>query len=210
MDQRESSSAVDYAEEGRKLLAKVNLSDAGSTTKSRYNYANAIYKHSQTGASVYVGNYMAASSMDVLDNSLQTCRRIVFCQDTDGTKYFESNPDFVYLSFNIGRWRWLVEQPQTPEAVVAFFQPLFEFLDTELSQGNSILIHCLAGAHRAGTAGIASLMHLTGMDATDATKVAQELRPIIHPIGSFPTLLKLLDKGMKKKKKPLDEVGTNA
>jgi hypothetical protein len=194
--------SVDYAEEGRKLLARVNLLEENenpqpSTARRRYSPASAIFKHPDTGATVYVGNYMAAGSMDQL-NSLQTCRRIVFCQDRDGEKHFESNPEFQYLTFPIGRWRTLIAN-RTPESVAAFFQPLFEFLEAELGQGNSILIHCLAGAHRAGTAGIASLMHLTGMDAKDATKAAQALRPAINPIGDFPTLLYLLEMGMKKK-----------
>ena len=85
-----------------------------------------------------------------------------------------------------------------PLAVLEFFKSLFVFLDDELGQGNSVLIHCLAGAHRAGTAGVASLMYLVGMDAAEATIAAKALRPAINPIGSFPQLLGLLDAGMKR------------
>ena len=56
-----------------------------------------------------------------------------------------------------------------------------------------MLIHCLAGAHRAGTAGVASLMHLCGFDARTATRIAQTARPAINPIGSFPDLLAALE-----------------
>jgi protein-tyrosine phosphatase len=106
-----------------------------------------------------------------------------------------SDPTFKYLTFPIGRWRSHVSP--APPAVLAFFSPLFTFLDLELALGNNVLIHCLAGAHRAGTAGIASLMHLCGMGRDEATTAAKKLRPAINPIGDFPKLLMLLDRGMR-------------
>ena len=116
-------------------------------------------------------------------------------QDGDGSRHHESNPEFKYLTFPIGRWRSHVNRD--PSEVHNFFVPLFEFLDAELGSGNSVLIHCLAGAHRAGTAGIASLMYLCGMDSTEATGAAKKLRPAINPIGDFPVLLQILERGMK-------------
>lgn len=199
----------DYAEEGRKLLARVNMVDANGNVLvgppnensgvRRYAPYNIIYKHPSTEGAIYVGNYMAAESMDHL-NSIQTCRRIVFCQNNDGKKHFEDDPNFVYFDFPIGRWRSLLSD-RKPETVYAFFAPFFQFLDDQLLDGKSILIHCLAGAHRAGTAGIASLMHLTGMTASEAIKTAQTLRPAINPIGDFPKLLALLEEGMKRQGK---------
>ena len=201
---------VDFAEEGRKLLARVNMQqhdnddDNGIETPlsiQRYAWSNAIYQHPKNpNCKLYVGNYMSASSMDALNNSMNHCRRIVFCQSSrDGVKHFESNPEFMYLDFPIGMWRsYLPMNKRTPHDVYQFFKPLFEFLDTELLQNNnSVLIHCLAGAHRAGTAGIASLMYLTNMSAIDATRTAQTLRPIINPISDFPYLLNLLEQGLE-------------
>jgi len=46
-----------------------------------------------------------------------------------------------------------------------------------------VIIHCLAGAHRAGTAGVACLMHLADLDRATATTIAQTARPAINPIG---------------------------
>ena len=69
-----------------------------------------------------------------------------------------------------------------------------------------MLVHCLAGAHRAGTTGIISLMHfqvegddkdedegdedhedilVQGLDSSEAIKRAKSRRPIIEPIGDF-------------------------
>ena len=77
-----------------------------------------------------------------------------------------------------------------------------------------MLVHCLAGAHRAGTTGIISLMHfqvdenneneyddkgdendegdevdedilVQGLDSSEGIKRAKSRRPIIEPIGDF-------------------------
>jgi hypothetical protein len=60
-------------------------------------------------------------------------------------------------------------------------------------------VHCLAGAHRAGTTGILTLMHFTKMSCTEAQKLAISIRPIINPISDFPELLALYDKCIKLK-----------
>eukprot|EP01013_Petalomonas_cantuscygni_P008313 TRINITY_DN21032_c0_g1_i1.p1 TRINITY_DN21032_c0_g1~~TRINITY_DN21032_c0_g1_i1.p1 ORF type:complete len:314 (-),score=24.86 TRINITY_DN21032_c0_g1_i1:191-1132(-) len=80
--------------------------------------------------------------------------------------------------------------PPSGEAVATFFRPLFEFVSEELSAGRNVLIHCLAGAHRAGTAGIACLMFLAGLPLDTAVRTAQAARPAICPIGDFPLLLR--------------------
>eukprot|EP00935_MAST-01C_sp_MAST-1C-sp1_P002398 g2398.t1 len=58
---------------------------------------------------------------------------------------------------------------------------MFKFVDRHLAHGNSVLIHCYAGAHRSGTAGVAYLMHSSGLGAAEATKLAKRLRPVIDP-----------------------------
>ena len=63
-----------------------------------------------------------------------------------------------------------------------------------LSRGDNVLVHCLAGAHRAGTTGCACLMHFGGLDVQQAISVAKKLRPIIDPIGTLPALLHNLHK----------------
>lgn len=184
---------IDYAEAGRLLLSRVNLQSG--LAPQRYAPFNVIYQHPETGGKVYVGNATAASNRKVLDE-MGGCRRIVFCQDGDGSKHFEEDPEFRYLTFPIGRWRSHINRK--PNEVLNFFTPLFNFLDAELSEGQNILIHCLAGAHRAGTAGIASLMYLCEMDKEEATDAAKKLRPAINPIGDFPVLLELLERGMER------------
>mmetsp|Transcript_39972 Transcript_39972/g.110045 ORF Transcript_39972/g.110045 Transcript_39972/m.110045 type:complete len:102 (+) Transcript_39972:2-307(+) len=78
-------------------------------------------------------------------------------------------------------------------AKVAFLRTLFEFVDDALVQGGSVLIHCLAGAHRAGTTGILLLMHESRLGKTEATKAAKAARPVINPIGGLPHLLTMYE-----------------
>ncbi len=76
----------------------------------------------------------------------------------------QGDPSFTYLPFPIGRWRSVLSR-RTPEATFAFFRPLFDFVDESLAAGEPVLIHCLAGAHRAGTAGVACSPSLPSVPA---------------------------------------------
>jgi len=46
--------------------------------------------------------------------------------------------------------------------IVAFMAPMFSFVEHAIVRGESVLVHCLAGAHRAGTTGCACLVHFAG------------------------------------------------
>jgi protein-tyrosine phosphatase len=72
------------------------------------------------------------------------------------------------------------------KSTLEYFGTLHHWVDEQLSEGKSVLIHCLAGAHRAGT-----------LSKTEAIAICQRQRPVINPIGSFPTLLDKLDKALR-------------
>ena len=61
------------------------------------------------------------------------------------------------------------------------------------------MIHCLAGAHRAGCAAISWLMYKENKSFKEATLAAQSKRDAIDPIGSFPVLLSKLEKALSNK-----------
>jgi len=69
---------ADYAEAGRKLLARVGVADAVAASME-YSGSNAIYK-AASGATLHVGNAACAASREKLD-AIQ-CTRIVYCQDS--------------------------------------------------------------------------------------------------------------------------------
>ena len=73
--------------------------------------------------------------------------------------------------------------------LTVFVNPLFAFIDSALAEGASVLVHCLAGAHRAGTTGCLCLMHYANLDVATAIASAKSLRPIIDPMGHLRELL---------------------
>ena len=66
---------------------------------------------------------------------------------------------------------------------------MLKFVEKALNKGENVLIHCLAGAHRAGTTSIINLMHFENLGADKAIKLAKSIRPVIDPISNFPQLL---------------------
>ena len=62
-----------------------------------------------------------------------------------------------YCDFSIAHWRAMTDA--TDKSILSFCSELFTFIEDALMHGESVLIHCLAGAHRAGTTGITCLIH---------------------------------------------------
>lgn len=176
---------VDYEDEGRKLLQAVHLGDRSAP--GRYSRLDAIWRHPQTGAILYCGSQQMASGWEGLMS--HNISRIVNCQDTDGKNHFEGAPEITYLRFQIGQWRKTPSCVDGGNGTWAFWEPYFTFVTQGLLAGDNILVHCLAGAHRAGTATIAMLMILCQWSDIEATAAAKQLRPAISPIGGFTEVL---------------------
>lgn len=66
---------------------------------------------------------------------------------------------------------------------------MFEFIEEAIANGQNVLVHCLAGAHRAGTTGVACLIHFAKLNVEEAVVIAKRCRPIIDPIGQLPEFL---------------------
>lgn len=71
---------------------------------------------------------------------------------------------------------------------------MFQFIEEAISQGENVLVHCLAGAHRAGTTGVCCLIHFAHLSVPDAISIAKRCRPIIDPIGQLPEFLHRLQR----------------
>ena len=113
---------VDYAAAGRELLARVNLENReGVPAVQRYSNYNALWRHPDSGGTLYVGNATTASQRSILDE--MKCRNIVFCQESDGKMHFADDPEFTYLAFPIGSWQRVMPHSQNKnEATMQFFQ----------------------------------------------------------------------------------------
>ena len=97
-----------------------------------------------------------------------------------------------HMGSSVESYDWFLSSEA--DTLLAFVADLFEFVDECLAEGGNVLVHCLAGAHRAGTSGCLLLMYKHGVGAQDAIKAAKRLRPIINPIGSLPGLLLFFEK----------------
>ena len=81
-----------------------------------------------------------------------------------------------------------------PKQAADYFHTVFGFVDNALGRGESVLVHCLAGAHRAGTVGTACVMHLHNLPLPEALAHAKSCRSVINPIGDLPGALELLER----------------
>ena len=60
----------------------------------------------------------------------------------------------------------------TNEGILRFYQPYFDFIEKLVANGKNVLVHCLAGAHRAGTAGCSWLIFKENYSVENAIKIA--------------------------------------
>merc|ERR1712070_787445 len=58
---------------------------------------------------------------------------------------------------------------------------MLEFVGNALAGGKNVMVHCSAGAHRAGTTGVICLLHFHNLSSEDAIAEAQSCRPVIDP-----------------------------
>ncbi|CAB9526893.1 specificity protein phosphatase 10 [Seminavis robusta] len=198
---------TDYDEEARKLFAQLNLQP---TRETQYSNLNAIWRDPTGGGTVYVGNQMAASNRRTLKERNITA--IVNCQGLESKNYFEDDEDddeendkITYFRFPVS---YLAHGSRIGTGMFAKKQgalkgmtPSFEFIDQQISAGHSVLVHCLAGAHRAGTVGVGYLMYKTDMGVDDALATAKKCRPIISPFATLLALLSHLEKDMEQERK---------
>jgi len=179
-------------EEGKALLQRLaNHGKAGALGGgSRWNTMDAIWSDPVGKGVIYVGNQTAAQSLPLLREHGVT--HVLNCTHGD-----YKIPDFhagtlKYMTLPISDFSSLVKN--TDASMHEFMDPVWAFIDSATRSGNSVLVHCLAGAHRAGTTGVACLIHYERMSVPTAVATAKSLRSAIDPIGRFPDFLRRLHK----------------
>eukprot|EP00092_Neocalanus_flemingeri_P077873 GFUD01096771.1.p1 GENE.GFUD01096771.1~~GFUD01096771.1.p1 ORF type:complete len:192 (-),score=44.52 GFUD01096771.1:411-947(-) len=162
------------------------MSRWGSQWDDGVNLMDQVFK-SETGGIIYVGGWGAAENISLLQDAGVTS--IVNCTtDLQNPHTGKMN----YFTFDITFWRRYTGDSE--KKIPYFLGPMLEFVESALSQGESVLVHCLMGAHRAGTTGTICIMHFMGMSYREAIMEAVSKRSLINPIGDFPELLRRCDK----------------
>ena len=179
----QSPRGVDYDLEAERLWASRGRGH-------RCNAMDCLWKEPDAagGGMVFVGSETAACSWDDLVQRRIT--HIVNCTHNI-PEYFDHCDAFEYFRFNIGRHSRCIDSDAD---VNRFVEPMLEFVEIALRRPGNVLLHCKAGAHRAGTAGIICLMHLGSMRMTDAIALARAKRPVIEPDADFLDLLSRVER----------------
>lgn len=104
---------------------------------------------------IYVGNQTAAENLSLL--RAHGIKRVVNCTfgESKIPNYHAGKLD--YHVFPVSHWQLYING--THSSVLSFTNPVFAFIEEAIERGDSVLVHCLAGAHRAGTTGVACLIH---------------------------------------------------
>lgn len=195
---------ADYDEEARRLFARLNLPPDGTNARgSQYNDADIVYKH-PNGACFFIGNQSIASNKEQLTRL--KIFKIVNCQEPNAKNTFEHDPNFEYMhpNFSISLWQFNPAN-KTPDGLLAYMSKLFDWVDARLERGQNVMVHCLAGAHRAGTAGTSYVMYKGGLDKASALKAVQSCRPFVDPIYDFKELLETLEVALRRRRSSAKE-----
>lgn len=183
---KQSAESLDFDEEARKLWDRLNI-DPNTTSSGQWNPLDPIWRHPTGGGTIYVGNQTAAANQDLL--AAHGITHVVNC--TIGASqipnFFEKTGQIRYYRFSISHWQMYTDD--SDQSIDAFTKDLFGFIEQAVASGESVMVHCLAGAHRAGTTGCACLIYFADMDVRTAIRSAKKCRSIIDPIGSLPDFL---------------------
>ncbi len=177
----------DFDAEALALFQRLGI-DPATAGVGEYNPLDALYR-APSGGTVYVGNQIAAQHLAGLQQ-LGITHVVNATHGMSAIPNYHQGRGLKYFTFEIAAWGSHVGP--SDESLRAFVAPLFAFIDAALARGESVLVHCLAGAHRAGTTGVAVLMHYARLDVDEAIATAKRLRRVIDPIGRLPDFLRRL------------------
>ena len=148
---------LDYNQEAKKLFDSLD-----GSSRSRFNNLDPIYR-SEAGGFIYVGGDLVRILLPINQWSivcLQAARDLTGLQRRGVTAVVNCTTNIQcfhkgsldYFVFDVAFWRREVLGRLNGE-LSAFLKPVLEFINDVINRGESVLVHCLAGAHRAGTTG---------------------------------------------------------
>lgn len=168
---------------------------------SRLGYSpwSVLFKDGKTGSKLFVGGQKAASDEKFIkENNIKT---IVNCTARGGMDFGE----IEYLRVPIATWDVSLrfkfnDLTQSEEfrsvELLRFVDSFLDVVDASLERGCSVLIHCVAGAHRAGTVAVLFIMRRCKVSSSEAIILAQKLRGVINPVDNLKELLTRVDRAV--------------
>ncbi|CAJ1441941.1 unnamed protein product [Effrenium voratum] len=138
---------------------------------------DALWQHPETRAVFYVGNQTAATNLSLLQKHGVT--HVVNCTDSM-PNYHENYPSGIkYHRFDISSFHRRVKSDAD---AARFVQPMLDFVSSALADGKNVMVHCLAGAHRAGTTGCMCLMYFAQLGAKGVQRSDEEAKEVVERI----------------------------
>ncbi|XP_037810338.1 dual specificity protein phosphatase 13 isoform X2 [Lucilia sericata] len=144
---------------------------------------------------IYIGDAAAAKNKTYLRmmgithvlNAAEGCR---YGQVDTGHSYYRDMPSIRYMGFP------MIDAPTTD--ISRYFYVAAKFIDSAISGGGKVLVHCLVGVSRSATCVLAYLMICRKMSAVDAIRTVR-MRRDIHPNDGFLQQLADLDMELRRK-----------
>ncbi|XP_053948073.1 dual specificity phosphatase 29 isoform X2 [Anastrepha obliqua] len=144
---------------------------------------------------IYIGDVAAAKNKSFLRmmgithvlNAAEGCR---YGQVDTGHSYYRDMPSIRYMGFP------MIDAPTTD--ISRYFYVAAKFIDSAISSGGKILVHCLVGMSRSATCVLAYLMICRKMSASEAIRKVR-MRREIRPNEGFLQQLADLDMELKRK-----------
>lgn len=146
---------------------------AGIDLEPCFNKMDAVWEHPETKAKLFVGGESAAKDLELLRSN--NISHIVNCRGSEVKNTLENTEGLCFFRMCI-----ISSKPvKTAEDIWEFFKDFFGFVDGALNEGKSVLIHCLAGAHRAPTATAAYLLYKMQSTPDEIRAHLKSCRPIV-------------------------------
>jgi len=168
---------------GQRLENKAGIKDAPSI--------DAVFELG--AAKLLMGNLVARNSVDVMQEHSIT--RVVDCLEPGAFREVPrlEHPGVTYLQFPVADWEDC-RGARTDAGLARILSPLLGFVEDGLAAGENVLVHCFAGAHRSGAAGIACMMHMQGLSSEAALEAARARRPCVDIFSNMQKLLSSFEK----------------
>jgi hypothetical protein len=219
-------SELDYDQLGRELIASLNLDDTAGKKRTMYGDADAIFRHPTNGARVFIGDLRCAESRERLaahgitaivncqgpesENFFEKDPAFIYLRFPSAMwwKFIPSHArtDKNVLTFFAPCFRFIDEAVASGRSVLIHCLAGNPHPYTHPNSHPVTLTHpnlhshpnltLTAGAHRAGTTGVAYVMHATGLELKTALPLTQRCRSVVNPIGTLTELLQLLDRAL--------------
>lgn len=134
-----------------------------------------VWEDPDTHAKVYIGGIHAANTLKILQSHDITS--VVNCQALHSANALQGEASLKFHNIPVATY---IGQPSfaSVEDFWKKFGDFFAFVDNSLAHRQSVLIHCLAGAHRAPTATAVYLLYKSRLSVAQVNEHIKRCRPI--------------------------------